>query len=135
MKKVRILILMLYFLKKNKEKDQEISLFYTCVPKILMIYSFWYIKCDRLNLVIMGHFLPFYHPSPKKPKKSEFWKNEKHCWRYHFIHVYQKPQSYGMVPGIWSETDTFFCHFGPVFSLLPPLQPRKSKFWKNEKNI
>ena len=36
-KNVRILIFtMLHFLKKNKEKHLEISLFYTCVPKILM---------------------------------------------------------------------------------------------------
>ena len=29
----------------------------------------------------------------EKPEKSELRKNEKHCWRYHFTHVYQKPQS------------------------------------------
>ena len=27
-----------------------------------------------------------------------------------------------------------FCHFRPFFALLPPYQPKKSKFWKNEKN-
>ena len=28
-------------------------------------------------------------------EKSDFWKNEKICWRYHhFTHVYQKPQLY-----------------------------------------
>ena len=28
----------------------------------------------------------------EKPKKSNFWKNIKKCWRYHhFTHVYQKP--------------------------------------------
>ena len=32
-----------------------------------------------------------------------------------------------------SETDTIFCHYGPVFALLPPYRPRKSTFWKNEK--
>ena len=26
-----------------------------------------------------------------------------------------------------------FCHFGSFFVLLPPWQPEKSKFWKNEK--
>ena len=31
----------------------------------------------------------------EKPEKSDFWKNEKICWRYHhFTHVYQKPQLY-----------------------------------------
>ena len=39
-----------------------------------------------------------------------------------------------MVPEIWSMTDIIFCHSGPFFALLPPYGPRKSKFWKNEKN-
>ena len=53
---------MLYFFKNNK-KQLEISLFYTCVPKILMIWSTVLgMECDRLQLVIMDHFLPFYPP-------------------------------------------------------------------------
>ena len=57
------------FFKKNKEKHLEISLFYTCVLK-----SWWYdlcswdIECDRLKLVIMGLFLPFF---PLKPPKNQ----------------------------------------------------------------
>ena len=66
-----------------------------------------------------------------------------------------------MVPEIWSTTDRIFCHSGPFFAILPsfallpffflpfcpltfftfylfctflPYVPRKSKFWKNEKN-
>ena len=27
-----------------------------------------------------------------------------------------------------------FSHFGPFFALLPPWQPKKSKFWTNDKN-
>ena len=38
-----------------------------------------------------------------------------------------------MVPEIWSMTDTIFCHFGWFLALLPPLQPKNSKFWKNKK--
>ena len=29
-------------------------------------------------------------------------------------------------------TGKILCHFGLFFALLPPLQPRKSKFWKHE---
>ena len=29
--------------------------------------------------------------------------------------------------------DRNFCHFGPVFALSAPWQPKKTKFWKNEK--
>ena len=39
-----------------------------------------------------------------------------------------------MVPEIWSAMDRIFCHFEPFFTLLPPKQPKKSKFQKNEKN-
>ena len=42
-----------------------------------MIYSSWDIECDRQKLVIMGHFLPFYTPPPKKPKKQNFEKMKK----------------------------------------------------------
>ena len=66
---------MLHFFSKTKEKQLKISLFYTCTKNLDMIYSSWDIECDRLKLVILGHFLPFY--SPKNPKKSKFWKNEK----------------------------------------------------------
>ena len=60
-----------------------------------MIYSSSDIECDRLKLVIVGHFVPSYPPPPKTPQKTEFWKNEKKCWRYHhFTQMYQKPQSY-----------------------------------------
>ena len=38
------------------------------------------------------------------------------------------------VPEIWSMTDIIFCYSGLSFALLPPYQPRKSKFWKNKNN-
>ena len=58
-------------INENKEKHLGISLFYTCVPTIFMLYSSWHIDCDKLKLVIMGHFFPFY-PPPKSPKKQHF---------------------------------------------------------------
>ena len=44
-----IIFTTLHFFKKNKEKHLDISLFYTCVPKISTIYSSGDIECDRLN--------------------------------------------------------------------------------------
>ena len=35
--------------------------------------------------------------------------------------------------GSWSVTENFLS-FWPFFALLPSWQPKKSKFWKNEKN-
>ena len=34
-----------------------------------MTYSSWNIECDRLKLLILGHFLPFYPLNNKKRKK------------------------------------------------------------------
>ena len=57
-----------------------------------MIYSSWDIEQNVLKLVILGLFLSFY---PLKSQKIKIFKNEKICRRYHhFIHVYQKSQSY-----------------------------------------
>ena len=39
-----------------------------------------------------------------------------------------------MVPKISSTTNRIFCYFRLFFALLPPWEPGKSKFWKNEKN-
>ena len=39
------------------------------------------------------------------------------------------------VPEIWHVTDVIFIfHIGLFFAPLPPSQPKKSKFHKNEKN-
>ena len=58
-----------FFKKKNREKHLEISLFYTFVPKILMIWSTVLrdTGCDRLKLIVMGHFLTRPPLSPRPP--------------------------------------------------------------------
>ena len=55
------------FLKKRKTPGDIIS--YLCTKNIEdMIYSSWDIEYERLKLVIMGHFFPFYpHPLPPSP--------------------------------------------------------------------
>ena len=88
----------------------------------------------------------------EKPKKSDFWKNEKNCWRYHhFAHLYQKHNH--MRYSSWDlQCDRIFCYFGPFSSLLPrygvwqtklsfqaifcsfnPLLTPKIKIWKKNK--
>ena len=49
-----------------QKKMKEISLFYTCVPKILMIWS-TVLECDRLKLVNFGSF---FAPHPLKHKNN-----------------------------------------------------------------
>ena len=39
------------------------------------------------------------------------------------------------VPEVWHITDVIVIfHFGLFFDLLPPLRPKTSQFYKNEKN-
>ena len=38
-----------------------------------------------------------------------------------------------MVPEIWSATDIIFCHSGPFFALLPPMDPENQNFEKMKK--
>ena len=71
----------------------------------------------------------------EKPEKSDFWKNEKICWRYHhFTHVYQKPQSCE-IQFLKCKVRQNFCHFGPFFAFLTPptLTIQKSKILKKWK--
>ena len=58
----------------------------------------------------------------EKPKKSEFWKNEKNLPEISSFYkcVPRTTIIWGAVPEIWSET--YFYHFGPFFA--PPPSPK-----------
>ena len=60
----------------------------------------------------------------EKPEKSDFWKNEIYCWRYHFTHVPKNTVTWGTVPEIQSET--------ALLSLLPN-NPENQNFEKMKK--
>ena len=66
----------------------------------------------------------------KNLKKQNFEKWKKKCWRYHFSHVYQKPQSYEVQFLRYS----ILGHFLPFYP-SPPNKKRKPKFWKEENSI
>ena len=112
-----------------------------------MIYSPWDMEHNILKLVILGKFLPFY-PS-LKTLKIKILKDEKNFSRYHhFTNVYKKwleilsfytymctLNEDHMIYGYWNiriDRQKFFS-FWAIFSLSAHKQPRKSKFWKNEK--
>ena len=84
-------IISVVFFKKNQEKHLEKSLVYTCIPKILICSTILWDRVWHTEIGNYGSFFAFL-PPPWKPKKSEFWKNEKICWRHHFTHWYLKPQ-------------------------------------------
>ena len=109
--KVRILIFtMLHFFKKNKEKH---LLFYTCVPRILMIWStFFEIKSVTELFVILGHFCPLTLLTTQKIKILKKWKSS--CRHYHFTHVYHKWKSYDVWFFTYGAQQTEFCPFTPL---------------------
>ena len=66
--------------QNEKKKCVEISLFYTSVPKIMIICY----TCLRLtDVIVFFHFGLFF--VLLQPKKSKFKKNEKNPWRYHYF--------------------------------------------------
>ena len=75
--------------------------------------------------VILVHFLPF--QLPDNPENQIF-KIEKNTWRYYIIlHICTIND---MVPETWSATDRIFCHSGPFFALLLPMNPDNQNFGK-----
>ena len=88
---------------KKWKKHVEISSFYTCVPKIMIIcYTVPEIWCVT-DVIVIFHFGLFFALLLQQPKNSKFWKNEKNSWRYHhFTYVYQK---------LWSN-DVWFLRYG-----------------------
>ena len=64
------------FFKKNKHA--EISLFYTCAPKFLIVWST--VPKIRVWQTQIRNFRSFFtFLLPEKHKTSKIWKNEKHC--------------------------------------------------------
>ena len=104
--------------KKERKKSGDIIILHLCTKNLDdMIYSSWDLECDRLKLVILGHFLHFY---PSKNQTNQNFENEKSCWRYHhFTRVSKITIIWCMVPEIWSKTNKMFCHYGPFYALLP----------------
>ena len=110
---ITIFTLFYIFLKKNKEKHLEISLFYTCV-----LGNYSVIFCPPL-------------PHTLTTRKTEFTKNEKQLLEISSFYtcVLKTTIIWGTVPEIRSETDNFY-HFGPFFALLPPNNLQNQNFEK-----
>ena len=101
---------MLFKKKKKRRKTPRDIIFYTCGPKILMIWStVLEIECDRLKLVIMGHFslLPvslLTPPLQKKRKEKE--KMKQNCWQYHHFTLCIKNHNHMRYSSWDTEWDT-----------------------------
>ena len=114
------------FILKNEENHLEISLFYTCVPQILMIWStfpeIW--SMTDWNWQFWVVFCPF-----TTPEISEFWKNKKKTARDVVLHMCTKITIMFSEIQRWKE---FFIILGHFLPFNPPQKAWKLKFWKIE---
>ena len=87
-----------------------------------MMYGFWDIEHDRHSFCHFGLFLALLTPTPKQPKKSKFWTNEKKkrgdIIILHKCIINDNHMMYG-VPEKWSVTDIICCDFELFFAILP----------------
>ena len=113
-------------IKKKKKKMLEISSFCKCVPKTIIIWGT--VPEIRSETDIMFyHFGPYFALPPANNRKIKILKKYKNCLEITSFYtcVTQMTIIWCTVPQIWSSKDRIFCHFGPVFALLNPLQTRK----------
>ena len=99
-----------------------------------MTYSSWDIEHDRLKLVILGHFLLFYHKRTKKIKILKKWK--KNSGDIIITHVFQKSQSYDLrfLDTEW-DRHNFFVILGHFFLFYPKMNLKIKIKNKNEKKF
>ena len=115
-----------WFLKKRIKKN---TCRYNYQNLDDMIYSSWDTEKNILKLGILGHFLPFICPFGVFPK------NQNQISLFYTC-VPKLAIIWWTVPEIQSETGIIFCHFGPLFALLPhplPLRVLKIKILKKKK--
>ena len=94
----------------------------------------------RFFFFILDCYLHFYPLPTLTTQKTKLWKNEKTSWRYHFIHVYHKWQSFDVwflrYWTRWTECfvilDHFFVHL-PAPPHTPPPSPNNPKHPNFEK--
>ena len=101
------------------------------------MFGSWDMKPDRQNFsVLLGHLLPFYPTN--NPKNQNFEKMKKKTLEVSSCYTCEPKIMiiFYTFPEIWSMTDVIFIfHFGIFFAILPPYQPKKSKFKKIKKRL
>ena len=114
-------------LKKMKKTSGDVIVLHMCTKNPdHMMYGFSDMKRNRQFLVILGHFLPFYHT--KNPK------NQNKTWRYHSTQVSQKSWSYAILFLRYGAWWMYCCFsFWVIFSTVSPLTTQKIRILKNEK--
>ena len=102
---------------KKWKKRLEMSSFYTCVPKIAMMYASWDMECDRDNfLSFWAIFLPF---KPLLTPKIKIWK------KYFGKTLGHKQRSYDVWFLRYKAQRIFLSFWAIFYSLTPPLTTQK----------
>ena len=65
-----------------------------------VMHSSWGIEQNILKLMILGHFLPFYHPLQLKNSKSTFWKMKKFAGNIIILQIWTINENHVMY-GSW----------------------------------
>ena len=89
-----------FFYKKKWKKNTWRYYYFTHVYQKSRWYDLQFLRYMACQTSIGDTGLFFNLPFPLRLLKTRKIrikkKNEKNCWRYHFTHVYQKPQSYDL---------------------------------------
>ena len=118
---------------KLKKTPGDIIILHICtINDNHMMYSSWDMEHERQKfLSFWTIFCPFTPLWTQKIKIFKIWKKQLKVLSFYKC-VWLMTVIWCMVPEIWSATDKIFCHFEPFFAALPQ-QPKKSKFWENER--
>ena len=99
------------------------------------VVQFLRMEWDRIFLSICAIFCP-YNPllPPNYPENQNVEKIKKASGDVIILNLCNKNKIiWCMLTQIWSATYIIFCHFRPIFALLPHCWPQKLKLWKNVK--
>ena len=121
--------------QKEKKNDLEMSTFYTCLPKIMIIWCMLP-EISSTTDIFFCHFMPFFALfTPLTTMKTKIWKNITNSWRYypftHMHHIWRWYDEWFLRYKTW-QTERFLS-FWVIFRPLTLLTTRKIKIWKNEK--
>ena len=112
-------IVFIYFFFKKRKTPGDIIFLHLCTKNVDITYNSWIMEHDRLDLVILSHFLTFFHP--KNLENQNFEKIKKA--RDTILHVHQKSWSYDVqflrYRVKWKE---FFAILGHLCPLPLPLR-------------
>ena len=117
--------------EKMKKTPRDIILHKFTINDNHIIYDSWDISQNRqIFLSSWAIFCPFTPLTAQRMKILKKWK--KHLEISFYTSVPKIMIIDYTVPEIRSVTDVIIFHFGQFFALLPPKQPKKPKFQKNE---